>query len=76
LPGGGIDRSTGTIQHTCNAHVHVHVHVYGVAAQRIAVTRGFGSQLYRTDTATDAEFASDGICPGRALRRGVPERRP
>jgi hypothetical protein len=78
LPGGGIDCGTVTIRHICNAHVHVHAHVhaYGIASERIPVTRGLRGQLDRTDTTTDAEFAFDGVCSGRALHRGVPERRP
>jgi hypothetical protein len=82
LPGGGIDCGTVTIQHICNAHAHahanahVHVHAYGIASERIPVTRGLRGQLNRTDTTTDAEFASNRVRPGRALHRGVPERRP
>jgi hypothetical protein len=76
LPGGGIDCGTVTIQHICNAHAHAHVHAYGIASERIPVTRGLRGQLNRTDTTTDAESASDSVCPGRALHRGVPERRP
>jgi hypothetical protein len=80
LPGGGIDCGTVTIQHICNAHAHAHVHVHahGIASERIPVTRGLRGQLNRTDTTTDAESASasDSVCPGRALHRGVPERRP
>jgi hypothetical protein len=75
LPGGGIDRSSVSIQRTCNAHAHVHA-AHGIATEHISATREFRSQLNRTDTTTDAESASNGVCPGRALRRGVPERRP
>jgi hypothetical protein len=76
LPGGGIDRRIVAVQRACNAYAHCNVHAHGIANQRISVTREFRRQLDRTDTTTHAEFASNGVCPGRALRRGVPERGP
>jgi hypothetical protein len=70
LPGGDTARSTVAIQHACNVHAH------GIATRRICANREFRSQFNRTETTTDAEYAFNGVCPGRALRRGIPERRP